>query len=108
MSPENRALSSRHYHRDDYPEALAILASVAAGRDLAAIGYGGIDEFGAMVDWDALLGSYLSSTEKAAVHVARGVALAERAGGFPPKIAPSVLSAVGRITRWTETLEADR
>jgi len=95
MSSEIRALSgSRHYHADDYPKTLAVLAAVAAGRDLASIGYA-TDESGAEVQWEALTGSWLSTTEKAAVHIARGVALAEHAGGLPPQIAPAVRAAVG-------------
>lgn len=91
---------TRHYHLQDYPEALAVLAAVAAGRDLTSIGYE-TDEYGAEVDWDALTGSWLSSTEKAAVHIARGVALAERAAGFPPHIAPAVLAAAKDVCSTT-------
>jgi hypothetical protein len=91
-------MSARHYHFEDYPETLAVLAAVAAGRDLTGIGYEP-GEFGAEIDWEALTSSWLSSTEEAAVHIARGVALAERAGGLPPHIAPAVLIAADDITR---------
>jgi hypothetical protein len=93
VSPEIRTLPA-YYHRDDYPKTLAILAAVAAGRDLAGIGYT-IDKSGAEVHWDALTGSWLSTTEKAAVHIAHGIALAEHAGGLPPHITPAVRAALG-------------
>ena len=42
--------------------------------------------YGAWVDWDRLIRSpILSSGEIAAVHIARGCALAERIGGLPDK-----------------------
>jgi hypothetical protein len=47
----------------------------------------------AFVDWDRLAGSWLSSTERAAVIIARGVAQAERNGGLPPRVARVVANA---------------
>jgi len=86
-----------YLHQDDYPWANVILSVVASGgsglrREVP--GYTPEPEGGASVDWDRMLGSWLSSTEKAAVHVARGLAIAERAGGFPPSIGSVVLAAV--------------
>lgn len=86
-----------HLHRDDYPETLRLLEDLAGRSDrLAAIGFE-VTEYGAWVDWDRLLGSWLSTTEKAVVHIARGAAMLERAGGPSPRLAPTVTSAMARI-----------
>ena len=82
-------MSRVHLHADDHPHALAVLAeTLLAGRHdpvgLAAIGFEARGH-GAWVDWDQLEHSWLSSTERAAVVVARGIAVAERHGGWPPR-----------------------
>ncbi|MGH9210763.1 MAG: hypothetical protein ACRD2C_08780 [Acidimicrobiales bacterium] len=87
-----------HLHRDDCPQALAVLAEVLVARrhdpvGLAAIGYEP-SEYGVWVDWDQLERSWLSSTEVAAVVVARGVAAAERQGGWPARIRRVLVAAV--------------
>lgn len=71
-----------HLHRDDCPRALAILHEACDAR-WGGAPPGGYEptEVGAYVDWDALATSWLSSTERAAVLVARGVAAHERHGG---------------------------
>lgn len=93
-----RAESARHLHRDDHPRTLAVLTALLEGRDAIDIGYEPTKE-GAWVDWDALLASYLSSTEKAAVRVAHGFAVAERAGGFPPRVSDALTAAVTHLAR---------
>lgn len=90
-----------HLHRDDCPRALAVLAEAVAARrvdpvGLAAIGYEPT-EHGVWVDWDALERSWLSSTECAAVIVARGVAAAERQGGWPPRLRRVLSDTVGAL-----------
>jgi hypothetical protein len=66
-----------------------VLSSLLAHRAerAAEIGYE-TTEHGAWVDWDALEHSWLSSTERAAVVVARGIAMAEHEGGWPPDHGP--------------------
>lgn len=81
-----------HLHRDDCPDALAILEAIVGHNDNPP-GYQPTP-VGAWVDWDALDNSWLSSTEKAAVLVARGVAAAERRGGFPRRAATAIAKAV--------------
>jgi hypothetical protein len=86
----------QHLHRDDCPRALAVLDVLFGHRqDREALGYRP-DKHGAEVDWDLLTGGVLSSTEVAAVHVARGCAIAERHGGLPPGIAAVVTAAATR------------
>jgi hypothetical protein len=92
------ATEGRHYHLDDYPLALGVLGKVAYARDLSAIGYEPT-EHGAFVNWDALANSWLSSTERATVAIAQGVALAERHGGLPTRVSPAVRHAVTELTR---------
>jgi hypothetical protein len=84
-------------HLDDCPQALGLLATLLAHRaDTAAeIAYEPT-EHGAWVDWDALEHSWLSSSERAAVVVARGVAMAERQGGWSPELHLALVDAVTR------------
>lgn len=84
----------QHLHLDDYPTTLGLLASVIRGRTID--GYEPT-EHGANVDFDALARSYLSSTETAVVHIARGVAVLEYAGGPPPALATEVVAAVSNV-----------
>jgi hypothetical protein len=98
-----------YLHPDDYPWTnviLAVVASGGAGAHRGVPGYKPEPEGGATVDWDRMLGSWLSSTEKAAVHVARGLAIAERAGGFPPHIGSVVLAAVQSTVAGDADIEA--
>jgi hypothetical protein len=90
-----------HLHADDYPVTLRVLDEVLratqAGRArLAEIGYEAT-EHGVWVDWDALERSWLSSTERAAVIVTRGIAAAERQGGWPPRLRGVLTDAVGAL-----------
>lgn len=89
----SRFTSARYYHRGDYPGTLEVLTALAKGRDLSTIGFE-LDDTGAEIDWVALHTSWLSTTEKAVVHIAEGVALAERAGGLPPHLSGPVLAVV--------------
>ena len=90
-----------HLHADDYPVALVVLAEVVAARRVDPVGLAGIgyepSEYGVWVDWDALGSSWLSSTERAAVIVARGIAAAERQGGWPPRVRRVLADAVGAL-----------
>jgi len=87
-----------HLHADDHPQALAVLKTLFAGRADAAsaIGYEPSGH-GVWVDWDRLERSWLSSTERAAVVVPRGVAAAERHGGWPPRLGRVLADAVGAL-----------
>jgi hypothetical protein len=90
-----------HLHHNDTPSALTILADLLDYRDRPPAGWEPTSE-GAWVDWDALSRSYLSSTEVAAVHIARGCALAERHGGLPLPVVSSVRQAIEELTGgWT-------
>ncbi|HZT66202.1 MAG TPA: hypothetical protein VFA11_10480 [Acidimicrobiales bacterium] len=84
-----------HLHGDDCPDALRILEALARGRELPGIEP---TETGAWVDWDELLGSWLSSTEKATVMIASGVARAERQGGLPYGVIPAVGAALAGLS----------
>ena len=84
-----------HLHRDDCPQALAVLEAVLNGRphpDFAPT------ETGAYVDWELLRRSFLSSTETGAVIIAEGIARIEQAGRIPPNIAPAVTEAIRHVT----------
>lgn len=88
-----------HLHADDYPRTLAVLAELLDRKrrhdpvGLSGIGYE-LSEYGVWVDWERLEHSWLSSTERAAVTVARGIAAAERQGGWPPGIGRVLAEAV--------------
>jgi hypothetical protein len=72
-------LDQQHYHRDDCPAAVALIDEVRNGRTHVP----GIvvTEHGIAVNWQRIDGSWLSSTEKATMQVARGLATIERSGG---------------------------
>jgi len=96
-------IGRRHFHHDDAPSSLAILADLFDHRASFPTGYEPT-ECGAWVDWDALGRSWLSSTEMAAVHIARGCAIAERHGGLPIEVAGSVRVALVELTSgWEAT-----
>ena len=85
-------------HRRSCPHAIAIIEAVANGRDLPGVER---DVDGHLtVAWDEAATSYLSTTEKAAMAIARAVELMEsHGGGFPPGIARAVADAMGPLTR---------
>jgi hypothetical protein len=86
-----------HLHRIDHTPTLGILSELLAHDGRPPDGYERTEQ-GAWVDWDALAGSYLSSTEIAVVHMARGCFIAERHGGFPPGLVLPVKQAIDRLT----------
>lgn len=92
-----------HLHLDDYPATLAFLTLLFERKvvndpgGLADIGYQPT-EHGAWVDWDRLLESWMSSTEKALVHIARGAAILEYHGGPPPSLAAPLLNLAAAVT----------
>ncbi len=86
-----------HLHHDDVPSTLAILADLLDHRSTLPDGYE-LTEHRAWVDWDALRRSWLSSTEVAAIHIARGCAIAERQGRLPLSVARAVREAVEELT----------
>jgi hypothetical protein len=101
MTDQRERRGRVHLHTDDYPVVLALLAEVLVARrhdpvGLAEIGYEPSGH-GVWVDWDRLDHSWLSSTERAAVIVARGVAAAERQGGWPPRLGRALTHAVGSL-----------
>jgi len=95
----------QHLHYDDVPSSLAILADLFDHRARLPAGYEPT-ECGAWVDWDALGRSWLSSTEMAAVHIARGCAIAERHSGLPFEVAGSVRAGLVELTAgWVATAD---
>ena len=93
-------MSREHLHLEDCPHTLELLGALFAhrGDDARRIGYEAT-EHGAWVDWEALLASWLSSSEKAAVRIAWGAAGAERSGGLPPAVRSPARALVEAITR---------
>lgn len=88
----------QHLHRSDYPDTLAVLQALLGSRiDTSDLGYEPTEE-GAWVDWRQLIEGKLSSTEVAVVHIARGIAISERAGGVPPTAAAAVRTAITGVT----------
>jgi hypothetical protein len=86
-----------HLDRAGTAGALAILESLAGGHKHPPVGYEATAA-GAWVDWSRLIKSpILSSGEIAAVHIARGCALAERVGGLPTRSRSPVLTAIVRV-----------
>ena len=92
-------IGHEHLHHDDVPATLAVLADLLDHRSLLPAGYE-LTEHGAWVSWETLCRSWLSSTEVAAVHIARGCAIAERHGGLPLSVAGAVREAVDELTSW--------
>lgn len=98
----------QHLHHDDTPAALSILSDLLDHRATFPDGYEPT-ELGAWVDWDTLADSWLSSTEVAAVHVARGCAIAERHGGLPLEVVASVRAGIEELTAgWTAVTDLGR
>jgi hypothetical protein len=90
-------MSIEHLHRDDVPETLALLRVLLGSRATLAEGYTP-DETGADVDWVRLADSNLSTSEKAVVHIAHGLAILERRGGrFELHLRDQILAAVQTV-----------
>lgn len=88
-----------HLHVEDAPAAIALLRALMLGRDfdrLTAIGYRP-SEHGVWVDWDTLGGSWLSSSERAVVVIAHGLAVLEQHGGPPPALVGPLRDAFDTI-----------
>lgn len=82
-------------HPDDFSRTLDLLRAVVMDRTIeGAIQWA---HGGAYVDWASLTTSYLSSTEKAVVHIARGCAVLERSGGAAPRLRGIVADTVAAV-----------
>ena len=91
-------MATVHLHRDDVPDTLALLGALLGDRSTEVPGYS-LDETGADVDWDLLLEGWLSTTEKAVVHIAHGCAILERhGGGLPVELRWQVRATVASTT----------
>lgn len=91
-------MSTEHLHTDDFPETLALLDRLLSDRDTPPAGYQP-DESGADVDWELLAASYLSTSQKAVVHIAHGCAMLERhGGGLAPELRWQVRATVNSVT----------
>ena len=87
-------------HREDYPNALGLVAAVVAHRqDAERLGYRPTD-VGAQVDWDLLTSNHapLSSTETAALLIAHGCAILEGHGGLPHRLRGVVVAVVDAVS----------
>lgn len=92
-----RAGPGHHLHVDDCPQTLQLVAALVGHRaDSEELGYVAT-EHGAWIDWDQLAAGRLSSTEIATVHIARGCAALERAGGLPGRLAGRVIDTVNDV-----------
>jgi hypothetical protein len=88
------------------PGALVIMEDLVAAHEHPPVGYESTAD-GAWVDWDRLIKSpILSSAELAAVHIARGCALAERLGGLPASNRSSLLRAITRVATGRRELQS--
>ena len=91
-------MATVHLHRDDVPDTLALLNALLGDRTHPAPGYT-LDETGADVDWDLLADGYLSTSEKAVVHIAHRCSVLERhGGGLPVELRWQVQAAVKSTT----------
>lgn len=101
MDDDEEATRRVHLHMEDHPATLQLLSELRNGRraeDWALIGYEAT-EHGAWVDWDKLLDSWLSSTEKALVHIARGCAVLEHSGGPSPRMIEPLRRTINAVTQ---------
>jgi hypothetical protein len=90
-------MSIERLHRDDVPETLALLRVLLGNRANLPDGYAP-DASGADVDWDLLADSNLSTSEKAVVYIAHGLAILERRGGrFELHLRDQILAAVQTV-----------
>jgi hypothetical protein len=91
-------MTVRHLHREDAPKTLQILDALLGYRAGQVPGYSPAAE-GARVDWEELDESFLSTTEKATLLIARGCSITEaHGGGLPPKVRPAVRAAIEALT----------
>ena len=73
-------MTTEHLHAVDYPLTIKILTELMPRRVVS--GFSALPS-GAAVDWIVLEDGKLSTTERATVTIARGIATIERCGGFP-------------------------
>lgn len=79
------------------PRTRALLHALLDGRPARPIGYVEVSE-GVWVDWDYLATSgILLPAEIGALHLARGCAMLERAGGAPLGLVDKILETVGAV-----------
>jgi hypothetical protein len=91
----DEAQRGAHLHLDDCPQTLRLLAALFEPKMGDPVG---LAEIGAWVDWEALTASWLSSTELAIVHIARGCAILEPAGGPPPRLHGVLLETIAAVS----------
>lgn len=84
----------QHLHHDDHPATIGLVESVIHGRPLPGVEP---TDAGVWINWDEVAASYLSSTEKATMQVARGLAVLERHGGSNGVINVALVDAVASI-----------
>jgi hypothetical protein len=90
-------MSAEHLHQEDVPETLALLRVLLGNRATRPPGYSP-EPTGAEVDWDLLANSNLSTSEKAVVYIAHGLAMLERRGGrFELRLRDQILAAVQTV-----------
>lgn len=95
-----------HLHHLDHPATLRLLDRlVGHRRDRIDLGFEPMSQ-GAWVDWERLASGPLSSTEVATVHIARGCATIERAGGLPATLAAAASWTVTEATGAEDALAA--
>ncbi len=91
-------MAAVHLHHDDVPDTLALLGALLGQRSKLPAGYI-LSTTGADVHWELLAESWLSTTEKAVVHIAHGCAILERhGGGLPSELRSQVRAAVDSTT----------
>lgn len=88
-----RAMTATFLHVADCPLSIDVLLALRNGRDWADIGMTP-EPNGLQVDWDALLGSYLSSSEKATVRLVQAVYPVEGKGGLPARVSNASIRAL--------------
>ena len=84
-------------HVSDKPLTIEVLLAVRSGRDWDAIGCTP-EPNGLSVDWDLLEGSYLPSTEKATIRLARAASTVEGRGGLPHRVHHAVRALLEDLT----------
>jgi hypothetical protein len=90
-------MSIEHLHRDDVPETLALLRVLVGNRATPSEGYAP-DATGADIDWELLANGNLSTSEKAVVYIAHGLAILEQGGGrFELQLRDQILAAVQTV-----------
>lgn len=89
-------------HVNNYPASIDVLLALRDVRDMSAIGLTLVPN-GLEVDFDALLGSYLSSTEKATVRLVQAVYEVEGRGGLPSRVTWAVRALMRDLIDYVPT-----